>query len=80
MARDQTAGEHPVVMIYRIMQTGEPLSTEELQLSGTELKRLYARKEALRIRTDDVLEIRLVLNEMVHWCVVCPLSIRKTVI
>ena len=44
------------------------------------MKRLYARKEALRIRTDGALEIRLVLNEKVRWCVVCPPFIRKTVI
>ena len=72
VARDQATGEHPVAKIYRTLQTGEPLSAEELQLGGVELKRLYARKEALRIRTDGVLEIRLVLNEKVRWCVVCP--------
>ena len=80
MARDQAAGEHPVAKIYQTLQTGEPLSAEELQLGGVELKRLYARKKALRIRTDGVLDIRLVLNEKVRWCVVCPPSIRKTVI
>ena len=72
VARDQATGEHPVAKIYRALQTGEPLSAEELQLGGVELKRLYARKEALRIRADGVLEIRLVLNEKVRWCVVCP--------
>ena len=46
---------------------------KKLQLGGTELKRLYARKEALRIRTDSVLEIQLVLNEKVRRCIVCPL-------
>ena len=80
MARDQATGEHPVAKIYRTLQTGEPLSAEKLQLGGTELKRLYAKKEALRNRTDGVLEIRRVLNEKVHWCVVCPTFIRKTVI
>ena len=80
VARDQATGEHPVAKIYRTLQTGEPLSAEKLQLGGTELKRLYAKKEALRIRTDDVLKIRRVQNEKVHWCVVCPTFIRKTVI
>ena len=45
----QVAGEHPIVKIYCTLQTGEPLSTKELQLIGTELKQLYAKKEALRI-------------------------------
>lgn len=65
MAREQATGEHLVAKVYKALQTGKPLSTEELQLSGTELKRLYARKKDLRIGTDGVLEIRLVINEKV---------------
>ena len=80
-AQDQATGEHHVAKIYKALQTGEPPSTEELQLGGTELKRLYARKKALRIRTDGVLEIRLVINEKVRWSVACPPpSTRKTAI
>ena len=70
MARNHETGEHPVANIYMALQTGEPLSTEEL----------YARKEALRIRSDGVLEIRLVINKKARWSIVCPPSIRKTVI
>ena len=80
VAQNQATGEHPVAKIYRALQTGEPLSAEKLQLGGTELKRLYTRKEALRIRTDGVLEIRLVINKKARWCIVCPSSIKKTVI
>ena len=36
---------------------------EELQLGGFELKKLYARREALRIQTDRVLELRLIVNQ-----------------
>ena len=44
------------------MQTGEPLTLEELQLGGTELKRLHTRREALHIRPDGILEIHLVVK------------------
>ena len=57
MAGDQATGEHPVTKVYKALQTGEPLSTNKLQLGGNELKQLYARKEVLRIQTDGVLEI-----------------------
>ena len=60
-AQDQATGEHSIAKIYRTLQTDEPLSAEELQLGGTDLKQLYARKEAFRIRTDGVLEIQLPL-------------------
>ena len=80
VAKDQSTGGHAVARIYASVQTGEPLTAEELQLGGTELKRLYARKDALRIRPDGVMEIRLIINQKVRWCVVCPYAIRKTVI
>ena len=51
VARDKAAAEHPVATVYNSIQTGEPLTPEEVQLGGTELTRLYARKAALLIRT-----------------------------
>ena len=48
-ARDQPTGKHAM---YKVVKTGESLSAEELQLGGTKLKKLYARREALPIRTD----------------------------
>ena len=63
VARDQATGEHAVARTYKVVKTGEFLSAEELQLGSTELKRLYARREASRIRTDGVLEIRLIVNQ-----------------
>ena len=48
--------------MYEVVKTFESLSVEELQLGGTELKMLYARLEALRIRSDSVLEIHLIVN------------------
>ena len=80
VAKDQATGRHAVAQIYAAVKTGEPLTPEELQLGGTELKRLHARREALRIRPDGILEIRLVVNQKARWCVICPPSIRKTVI
>ena len=59
------------------MQTGEPLTSEEGQLGGTELRHLYARKKAFSIRADGVMEIWLVVNGKVRWCVVCLLTIRQ---
>ena len=60
VAKDQATGRHAVAQIYAAVQTGEPLTPEELQLGGTELKRLHARREVFRIRLDGILEIRLV--------------------
>ena len=51
VARDKAAAEHPVATVYNSIQTGEPLTPEEVQLGGTELTCLYARKAALLIRT-----------------------------
>ena len=48
--------------MYEVVKTLESLSVEELQLSGTELKMLYARLKDLRIRSDCMLEIRLIVN------------------
>ena len=56
------------------------MTPEKLQLGGTELKRLHARREALRIRPDGILEIHLVVNQKARWCVIWPPSIHKTVI
>ena len=39
VARDQASGEHPVATVYNSMQTGEPLTPEEVQLGETELRR-----------------------------------------
>ena len=69
---------HAVEQIYAVLQSRDPLTPEELQLGGTELKRLHTRREALRIRPDGVLEIRLVVNQKARWCVICPPSIHKT--
>ena len=80
VAKDQATGRHAVAQIYATVQTGEPLMPEELQLGGKELKRLHARREALRIRPDGILQICLVVNQKARWCVICPPSIRKTVI
>ena len=80
VAKDQATGRHAVAQIYAAVQTGEPLTSIELQLGETELKRLHARREALRIRPDGILEIRLVVNQKARWCVICSPSIRKTVI
>ena len=80
VAQDQATGDHTVARISEALQTDKPLTSEELQLGGTELRRLYARREALRIRPDGVMEIWLVINKKAHWCVVCPPSIMKTVI
>ena len=80
VAKDQATGRHAVAQIYVAVQTGEPFTSEELQLGGTELKRLQARREALRIRPDGILEIPLVVNQKARWCVICPPSIRKTII
>lgn len=66
-------------MVYNSIQTGESLTPEEVQLSGTKLKSFYARRGDFRIRTDGVMEIRLVVNEKVRWCVACPSTIRQTV-
>ena len=66
--------------VYSFIQTSEPLTPEEVQVVGTKLLLLYARKEVRRIRTDGVIEIWLVVNEKVRWCVVCPTTIRQTVI
>ena len=71
MAQNQATGEHPVARIYQALQTGEPLTTKQLLLGGIELRRLCARKEALHIRADSVLEIPLVINENGHRSVVC---------
>ena len=81
MAQDQATGEHPIARIYKALLAGKPLTTEELQVGGTELRRLNARKKALRIQTDGVLEIQLMITDKVYWSVVCPpSSTRKTVI
>ena len=55
-------GGHTVARRYEVTKTGEPLSAKKLQLQSTELKRLYARQEALHIQSDGVLEIRLIVN------------------
>ena len=36
VAQEQATVEHPVAGIYKALQTGEPLTAEELQLGGTE--------------------------------------------
>ena len=64
--------------IYASLQSGKPLTPEELQLGGSELKRLHVRKEALCIRL--VLEICLVVNQKARWCVICSPSIHKAII
>ena len=54
VARDQATGEHPVAKIYKALQTGEPLPTEELQLGGTELRsgsRLSASEQIVSSRS-----------------------------
>ena len=80
VARDQATGGHAVARIYEVVKTRESLLAEELQLESTELKMLYAKREALRIRSDGVLEIRLIVNQKAHWCAVCPPATRKTVV
>ena len=59
VAQDQSTDGHAVARMYKVFKSGESLSAEELQPSGTELKKLHARREDLRIRTDGVLKIRL---------------------
>ena len=79
VARDQATGEHLVAKIYKALQTNESLTSEALHFGSTELQRLYAQREALRIRPDGMMEIRLVINKKACCCVVCPPAIRKTV-
>ena len=62
VAKDKSTARHPVTHIYASVQTGDPLTSEELQLGGTELKRLYAKEDALCIRPDGVMDIHLIIN------------------
>ena len=64
VAQDQAMGGHSVARIYEVVKTGESLSAEELRLRSPELKMLYARREALRIRTNNVPEIHLIVNQV----------------
>ena len=45
----------------------------EQRLKGLTLKKIPS-------ASDSIMEIRLVVNKKAHWCVVCPPTIRKTVI
>ena len=80
VARDQSTGGHAVARIYEVVKTGETLLAEDLQLGGPGLKRLHSKREALCIRTDGVLEIRLIVNQKTCWCAVCPPATRKMVV
>ena len=75
VARDQSRGGHAISRMYEVVQPGESLSTVELQLGETELKKLYAKREALRIRIDS-----LIVNQNALWCAVCPPATCKTVV
>ena len=39
-----------IAIVYNFLQTGEPLTPEELQIDGTEAQRFNAQKDTLRIR------------------------------
>ena len=65
VAKDQSTGGHAVALIYPFAWSGELLTPEKLQLGGTELNRLYARKNALRISPDGVMERHLIVNQKV---------------
>ena len=61
-----------MVRMYEVVNSGGSLLAKVLQLDRTELRKLYAKREAKRVWTDGVLEIRLIVNQKACWCAVCP--------
>ena len=76
---DQRSEDHAVGRIYQMVKENGDLSSEELHHGDYELKRLYKCKDALRIRLDGVLEVRVVMQDRPHWAVICPPSRRHTI-
>ncbi|MEM6306274.1 MAG: hypothetical protein AAF744_16270, partial [Pseudomonadota bacterium] len=55
------------------------LSEDELRMGSFELKRWNDLIPCMRLRNDDILEVRLAFNNKDRWVVVCPQSAREVV-
>ena len=49
--------------MYNWIDKPEELTPEEVQLAGTEFRELFKRRQAMRLSTEGVLEIRLNIQE-----------------
>ena len=66
--------------IYKCVKEETTLKNECLRIGSPELKRWHDLIPNMRIRMDDILEVRLTYNGRDKWIVCCPQSIRETVI
>ena len=80
MQSDQSSGDHVIARIYSCIRDKKPISDDELHQGSSELRNLYHRKDAMRIRSDGILEIRISLNDRSHWSIVCPPTRRQSLI
>ena len=76
----QNERQSPVAMMYRALASGEPLTEEQLSLGSRELRQLNQRRHAMKIDEQDLLAIRVCIQEKARWCTLCPVPLRKTVI
>ena len=66
--------------IYLCVKNQDMLSEDELRMGSFELKRWNDLIPCMRLRNDDILEVRLTFNNKDRWVVACPQSAREAVI
>ena len=72
LSKEQSTGGGAVATIYKLIETGEGLSKEQLELGSAELRKLYQRRPSMRINSQKVLEIQVVVNGRPRWNAICP--------
>ena len=80
LAREQTEGNGAVATVYKVKQTGQEFTREQLEAEGQELKKLCQRLTSMRLNGQGVLEIQIAINEKPRWVAICPEQNRQALI
>ena len=80
LVQSQMEGNQAVARMYWAVKNDQEFTEETLTLGNNKLRILHRRREAMRLSTNGVLEIRLITNGHSRWCTLCPRADRNRVI
>ena len=69
-----------MAQICQAIKNNTDITEQTLQLGDPELRILHNQMTAMRIRTENLMEIWVVINDQPRWCIVCPRPNRNNVI
>ena len=80
LGRLQSSGTGTVAAVYQAVKQGVDIEEDVLAAGSPELRKLHQQRGAMRVLDNGLLEIRLSPHGTPRWNLVCPLTLRHSLI